>query len=113
MVGVIPRWNLEQFVAGNKGGSLAPLIIEHPAIAYSDERLTGVVQRIASTGLTKMPVVKRSEPEKVIGIVSLSDLMKARLAAQDTEQRRERVLHLSVPLLFRGRDEGQSKRDAS
>jgi hypothetical protein len=39
--------------------------------------------------------------------------MKARLAAQDTEQRRERVLHLSVPLLFRGRDEDQSKREIS
>ena len=113
MVGVIPRWNLEQFAAGNRGSSLGSLIIENPTIAYSDERLTTVVQRIANTGLTKMPVVKRSEPGKVIGIVSLSDLMKARLAAQDTEQRRERVLHLTVPLLFRGRDEGQSKRDAS
>jgi CBS domain-containing protein len=60
-----------------------------------------------------MPVVKRSEPGKVVGIVSLSDLLKARLAAQDTEERRERVLHLSVPLLFRGREENQTKRDAS
>lgn len=113
MVGVIPRWNLEQFAAGNRGSSLGSLIVGNPTIAYGDERLTAVVQRIASTGLTKMPVVKRSEPGKVIGIVSLTDLMKARLAAQDTEQLRERVLHLSVPLLFRGRDEGQSKRDAS
>ena len=113
MIGVIPRWNLEQFVAGKKGASLSALVIEKPLIAYSDERLTTVVQRIANSGFTKLPVVKRSEPEKVVGIVSLSDLLKARLAAQDTEQRRERVLHLSVPLLFRGRDESQSKRSAS
>jgi CIC family chloride channel protein len=113
LVGVIPRWNLEQFLVGNKGPSLSPLIIKTPMLAYNDERLTTVAQRIASSGFTKMPVVKRSEPNKVVGVVSISDLMKARLAAQDTEQRRERVLHLSVPLLFRGRDEDQSKREVS
>jgi CBS domain-containing protein len=113
MIGVIPRWNLEQYLAGKKGSSLGALIVDKPMIAYNDERLTSVVQRIASTGFTKMPVVKRSEPRKVVGIVSLSDLLKARLAAQDTEERRERVLHLSVPLLFRGREENQTKRDAS
>jgi H+/Cl- antiporter ClcA len=113
MIGVIPRWNLEQYVAGRRGPALSALIVDKPIIAYNDERLTSVVQRIASTGFTKMPVVKRSEPGKVVGIVSLSDLLKARLAAQDTEERRERVLHLSVPLLFRGREENQTKRDAS
>ncbi|MBV9435093.1 MAG: chloride channel protein, partial [Acidobacteria bacterium] len=113
MLGVVPRWNLEQFAAGNKGTNLLPLIVEKPVIAYNDERLTSVVQRIASTGLTKLPVVRRTEPQKVIGIVSLSDLLKARLAAQDSEDRRERVLHLTVPLLFRGREEGNSKRDDS
>jgi H+/Cl- antiporter ClcA len=113
MIGVIPRWNLEQYLAGNRGPSLSPLIIDKPIIAYNDERLTTVVQRIASTGFTKMPVVQRSEPRKVVGVVSLSDLMKARLAAQDTEERRERVLHLSVPLLFRGREENQTKRNVS
>jgi CBS domain-containing protein len=112
MIGVIPRWNLEQYVAGRRGPALSALIVDKPIIAYNDERLTSVVQRIASTGFTKMPVVKRSEPGKVVGIVSLSDLLKARLAAQDTEERRERVLHLSVPL-FRGREENQTKRDAS
>lgn len=114
LIGVIPRWNLEQFLAGNKGPSLSPLIIKTPVLAYNDERLTTVAQRIASSGFTKMPVVKRSEPNKVVGVVSIADLMKARLAAQDTEQRRERVLHLSVPLLFRGRDDGDhSKRQVS
>ena len=113
MIGVIPRWNLEQFVAGKRGASLSALIIDKPILAYNDERLTEVAQRIASSGFTKMPVVKRLEPRKVIGVVSLADLMKARLAAQDTEERRERVLHLGVPLLFRGRDEDQQKRGAS
>ena len=112
MVGVIPRWNLEQFVAGKKGESLSALIVKTPVIAYDDERLTTVVRRMAGSGFTKLPVVKRDEPGKVLGIVSISDLLKARIAAQDTEERRERVLQLTVPLIFGGEDKEESKRDA-
>ena len=110
MIGVIPRWDLEQFAAGNKGPSLSALVIQNPVIAYADERLRTVVQRMASSGFTKLPVVRRDEPQKVIGIISISDLLKARLAAQDTEERRERVLQLSVPLLFGG-EEDEPDRD--
>jgi chloride channel protein, CIC family len=113
MLGVIPRWNLEQFVAGTKGASLSALVIETPVLAYDDERLRSVVQRMASSGFTKMPVVSREHPTKVLGVVSLSDLLKARLAAQDTEERRERVLQLSVPLLFRGQEDGNAKDNES
>jgi CBS domain containing-hemolysin-like protein len=64
---------------------------------------------MANTGFTKMPVVNRDRPTTVVGMVALSDLMKARLAAQDTEERRERVLRLRVPLLFRGREDKDSE----
>jgi chloride channel protein, CIC family len=113
MLGVIPRWNLEQFVAGTKGASLSALVIAAPVLAYDDERLRSVVQRMANSGFTKMPVVSREHPKKVLGVVSLSDLLKARLAAQDTEERRERVLQLSVPLLFRGQEDGNAKDNES
>ncbi len=109
MVGVIPRWDVEQFAAGRNGNSLAGLIRDRPVIAYDNERLRTALERMANTGFTKMPVVNRERPKKVLGIVALSDLMKARLAAQDTEERRERVLRLRVPLLFRGRDEDESE----
>lgn len=109
MLGVIPRWDLEQFAAGKKGASLSPLVISKPVVAYDDERLTRIVQRMASSGFTKLPVVRRDDAGKVVGIVSISDLLKARLAAQDTEERRERVLQLSVPLLFRGEEEQESE----
>jgi CBS domain-containing protein len=111
MVGVIPRWEVEQFAAGNRGPSLSPLVNDHPVLAYANERLRSVVERMANTGFTKLPVVHRDAPRKVVGIVALSDLMKARLAAQDTEERRERVLQLRVPLLFRGQDEDDSQPD--
>jgi chloride channel protein, CIC family len=104
MIGVVPRWDLEQFAAGNRGASLSALMVTKPVVAYEDERLTRVVQRMASSGFTKLPVVNREHPTKVVGIVSIADLLKARVAAQDVEERRERVLQLSVPLLFRGEE---------
>lgn len=104
MAGVIPRWDLEQFVAGKKGPTLSSLVVTQPVVAYDDERLTRIVQRMANSGFTKLPVVRREQPTKVVGIVSLSDLLKARIAAQDIEERRERVLQLSVPLIFRGEE---------
>ena len=113
MVGVVPRWDLEQFLAGRKGPTLASLVIENPITAFNDERLLSVVQRMANSGFTKLPVVTREDRSKVLGIVSLTDLLKARLAAQDVEERRERVLQLSVPLLFRGKEDDDSKRNAS
>lgn len=112
MLGVIPRWNLEQFLAGHKGPALSMLIIPTPVIAFDDERLRSVVHRMASSGFTKLPVVSRAQPRKVVGVVSITDLLKARVAAQDTEDIRERVLQLSVPLLFRGQDEEEKRKSS-
>ena len=71
------------------------------------------MQRMASSGFTKLPVVRREDPTKVLGIISISDLLKARSAAQETEERRERVLQLTVPLLFRGQEDDDSKGNES
>src|SRR5437868_64109 len=80
MLGVIPRWELEQFVDGKKGSSACELVRSNPMIAYADEPLRFVVQRMASSGLTKFPVVERNAPSRPIGMVALTDLLKARVA---------------------------------
>jgi CBS domain-containing protein len=53
---------------------------------------------MAETGLTRFPVVERGT-RRLVGIVSLNDLLKARAKNLDAEQRRERVrpLHLFFP----------------
>jgi CIC family chloride channel protein len=107
--GVAPRWELEQFAAGNRGATFAAVVKREPVVAYAEERLRSAVQRMAVTGFTKMPVTRREDPRKPIGIVSLSDLLKARIAAQDQEERRERVLQLRLPLIFRGENEERRK----
>lgn len=62
--------------------------------AFPDELLRLIVYRMAETGFTRMPVVDRNDPGKLIGIIALSDLLKARKRNLDEEFRRERILSL-------------------
>jgi CBS-domain-containing membrane protein len=65
-----------------------------PVVAYPDEPLRAVVHRMASTGLTRFPVVERGGTRRLVGMISLSDLLAGRTRTLDAEQRRERVCSL-------------------
>jgi len=79
-----------------------------PVVAYPDEPLRVIVYRMAETGLTRFPVVDRAEPGKLLGLISLKDLLKARALNLDAEHRRERVFPLHVVLAPRAR-RGESR----
>jgi CBS domain containing-hemolysin-like protein len=59
---------------------------------------------MAESAYTRLPVVDREHPDQLLGMVSLQDLLKARVRSLDEERRRERVLKLS--LLFASRSSG-------
>ena len=61
--------------------------------AHPDEPLRVVVYRMAETGFTRMPVVERASG-KLLGLISLDDLLKARTRHMEEERRRERTLKL-------------------
>jgi chloride channel protein, CIC family len=67
-----------------------------PVVAYSDEPLRAVVYRMAETGLTRLPVVERNDQRRLIGLISLRDLLMARARNLEDEHRRERVLRLRL-----------------
>ena len=46
-------------------------------IAYADEPLGHAIQRLGIRGINKMPVVKRDDPERVVGVIRRSDIVKA------------------------------------
>jgi CBS domain-containing protein len=63
----------------------------HVTVGYPDEPLRILAFRMAETGVTELPVVGRRDG-KVIGVVALVDLLKARGRILDAERRREHVL---------------------
>jgi CIC family chloride channel protein len=93
---------LEQQTEGNSR-QLAEMIQANPVVAYPDEPLRLVVYRMAETGFTRLPVVARHDPRTLMGIISLSDLLKARTHHLEEEQRRERVLQMRLLLPLRAR----------
>ena len=98
VAGVLTRGDLQRFLQKHPAEAddrrLTELMRPNPAKAYPDEPLRVVVYRMAETGLTRLLVVERDDPRKLVGIVSLNDLLKARVRNLEDEQRREIVLPL-------------------
>jgi len=59
--------------------------------AYPDEPLRIAVNRMAESGITRMPVVDE-ETEKLLGLVTLENLLKGRTRHVEEERRREQVI---------------------
>jgi len=59
--------------------------------AYPDEPLRIVVNRMAASGITRMPVVDE-ETEELLGLVTLEDLLKGRTRHVEEERHREQVI---------------------
>ena len=97
--GVVTRKQLRELMESGAGGALAD-VLRKPVVAHPEEPLRVVVLRMAETGLTRMPVVE-SESGELVGMVSLHDLLLARVRNLNEERHRERVLELRLP--FRSR----------
>jgi H+/Cl- antiporter ClcA len=93
--GVITRKDLHRVQDG--AVPLSDAIKRRIVTAYPDEPLRVVVYRMAETGLTRMPVVDRDDPQQLLGMISLSDLLRARTRDLEEERHRERVLRLRLP----------------
>ncbi|HWZ99239.1 MAG TPA: chloride channel protein [Candidatus Dormibacteraeota bacterium] len=72
---------------------LSEVVRPAATVASPDETLRMVVYRMAESGFTRMPVVER-ETGKLVGLVALDDLLKARARHLEEEQRRDRPLKL-------------------
>ncbi len=109
LVGVVERRKAEAWAEEQDDSSaeeLAQIVKTKPVVAYPDEPLRVVVYRMAETGLTRFPVVERGPGHTLIGMISLTDLLKARALNLEAERRRERVFTLPLRFHRRGTDIG-------
>jgi CBS-domain-containing membrane protein len=107
LIGVVTDRDLQHMIEEHQpngnGRQLADLIKSNPVIAYPGELLRVVVYRMAETGVTRLPVVARDAPRRLVGIISLSDLLKARVHHLEEERRRERTLQMRLLAPLRSR----------
>jgi chloride channel protein, CIC family len=75
---------------------LAELVRRRPEVAHPRETVRAVAERMATTGLTRLPVVDSDGTGKLVGMVSLRDLLHARARSLAEERARERVLRLRL-----------------
>jgi H+/Cl- antiporter ClcA/CBS domain-containing protein len=91
-VGVVTRVDLETAAREGPTGIRLADAARKAEVVRPDEPLRRVAYRMAETGLTRLPVVDRDDPSRLLGMLSLRDLLKARQRDLDTEQRRERMI---------------------
>ena len=108
VLGVMTRRDLLETVQKLRNGEaqniqLCDLLTQPPVVAYPDEPLRLIVNRMAATGLTLFPVVKQNDGKELAGLIGLQDLLKARELSVAEEHHRERVLRLRIPPSLRWR----------
>lgn len=92
--GVVTRADLRQFAAEQHLSGdvqLGSIATQAKAESYPDEPLRVAVYRMAENGVTRMPVVER-DTRRLLGLVSLEDLLKARSRHLEEERRREQII---------------------
>jgi CIC family chloride channel protein len=104
--GVVTRFTLQQLAerhATDPTVGIDSIVHRMPAIAHPDEPLRFIVQRMADTGLTRFPVIDRGTSRRLVGMISLDDLLKARALNLEAERRRERTMRVQIAFPFRMR----------
>jgi len=97
--GVVTRKQLRELTESTDARLSLGDVLRTPVVANVDEPLRAVVFRMAETGFTRLPVVQDG---RLAGMVSLNDLLMARVRDLHEERTRERVLRLRLP--FRSRE---------
>ncbi len=101
LIGVVTRNQLLKFVEQTQDEApvirLAEIATRNPVVAFADEPLRVVVNRMAESGFTRFPVLNPQNRKELAGMVSLNDLLRARTRSLDEERARERVLRVRMP----------------
>ena len=94
--GVITRRDLRNLIASPAADVALGDVLRKPVVAHPDEPLRAVVLRMAEAGFTRLPVLER-DAGTLVGMISLQDLLLARVRNLHEERDRERVLEIRLP----------------
>jgi H+/Cl- antiporter ClcA len=91
LTGVIPRGELVE-LDGRAALSAGQLARAARITAFPDETLRAVARRFADGGATTAIVLARDDPAQIVGLITVEDLLQARLRDLIWERDRERLL---------------------
>jgi len=80
---------------------LSEVVRRESVNAYPDEVLRIVVNRMAENGITRLPAIDE-ETQRLIGLGTLEDLLKARAPHVEEERHREQVIRFPYPDALKG-----------
>jgi H+/Cl- antiporter ClcA/CBS domain-containing protein len=107
LLGIVTRGELHRLRAREtsaNGPVMSEIAKPTAAETYPDEPLRVAVYRMAERGVTRMPVIDPAT-RRLVGLVSLKDMLKARTRHLEEERRRDRILRWNY---FRPRSEKPS-----
>ncbi len=95
LVGVLTRRDLIGS-AEDESTPLLALVRRIPVVVFADNTLRDAADQMVRSGVGRLPVVSRSDPRRVIGIISRSDLLGAHAGRLDAEQRTEGPMRVKI-----------------
>ena len=95
LVGVVTRGDL---LAGPRSAAdrVAQVVRRDPVTTHGDDTLRQVAETMAVHDVTTLLVMDRTDPERIVGVVTLPQLLAARRRDQQEARERERVLTIDV-----------------
>jgi CIC family chloride channel protein len=98
IAGVLTRKDLEKVMKRSHGlETIGSIAHTGPTVAYANEPLRSVAYRMAEKQFTRMPVLDPEDGHKLVGMISLEDMLSGRARTLTEERTRERVLRLRLP----------------
>ncbi len=93
LVGVVP-WSAILEARQDPGRRASDVMVVMPIIAYQDEILRAVADRMAQQGVSVVAVVGRHDASRLAGLINQFDLLRAREKLLIEERHTERILTL-------------------
>jgi CBS domain-containing protein len=95
--GVVTRRELfRASTLGDGTATVGDLMRDAVVVTHADQTLKNVAAAMAEAEVSRIPVVDRDDPTRVVGIVSLSQLLTGRARDQAEARERERVLRVRM-----------------
>ena len=93
LVGVLP-WSAVLPAGTDRNQKVNDVMAAPVVVAYADEILRSVADRMAASEVGVVPVVDRADPDRLCGLITQFDLLRARQKLLEEERHAERVLTL-------------------